>query len=124
MSVPLRLVEKTVGGVVVLQLHGHLVFDEGDRVLRDRVHELTRDGRTSILVDLSDVSYIDSGGIGALVQLFTELTAMGGRLKLLHPSWASARVLQITHLTSVFEIFDDEATALDSMRGNAAARVR
>jgi anti-sigma B factor antagonist len=124
MSVPLRLVEKTAGDVVVLQLHGHLVFDEGDRVLRDRVHALAREGRTSIVVDLSDVSYIDSGGIGALVQLYTELTARGGRLKLLHPSWASARVLQITHLTSVFEIFDDEAAALESMHGSADAGVR
>jgi anti-sigma B factor antagonist len=116
MSVPLRLVEKTADDVVVLQLHGHLVFDEGDRVLRDRVHALEREGRRSILVDLGDVSYIDSGGIGALVQLYTELNEMGGRLKLLHPSWASARVLQITHLTSVFEIFEDEDAALASIR--------
>ena len=116
MSVPLQLAEKMAGDVVVLQLHGHLVFDEGDRILRDYVHALARAGRTSILLDLADVSYIDSGGIGALVQLYTELSATGGRLKLLHPSWPSTRVLQITHLTSVFEIFDDENAAIASMR--------
>lgn len=115
MSVPLRLAEHAAGDVVVLELHGHLVVDEGDRILRDRIHELAAAGRRSLLVDLADVSYIDSGGVGTLVQLYNELSRQGGCLKLLHPSPHSDRVLRITHLTSVFEIFEDEAEALRSM---------
>jgi anti-sigma B factor antagonist len=116
MSVPLQLAERPAGDVVVLQLRGHLVVDGGDRALRERVRLLTALGKTSILVDLGDVSYIDSGGIGTLVQVFTEVVNLGGELKLLHPSWRSTRVLEITHLTSVFEIFEDEEEALRSFR--------
>jgi anti-sigma B factor antagonist len=115
MFVPLRIAEHTAGDVVVLTLTGHLVFDEGDRILRDRIADLMRDGRTAILIDLGGVTYMDSGGVGTLVQIYTQLTKRGGQLKLLHPSWCSSRVLQITHLTSVFEIFEDEAQALRSM---------
>jgi anti-sigma B factor antagonist len=115
MSVPLQIAERTVGGVVVLQLHGQLVADAGDRILRERVHSLVEEGRTALLLDLGDVSYMDSGGIGTLVEAFTQLRALGGQMKLLHPSWASERVLRITHLTSVFEIFETEEEALRSM---------
>ena len=115
MSVPLRLVDRPAGDVVVLELHGHLVVDEGDRALRERVRALAAAGKRSILVDLRDVSYVDSGGVGTLVQMYTELTDQGGQLKLLHPSPHSERVLRITHLTTVFEIFEDEAEALRSM---------
>jgi anti-sigma B factor antagonist len=115
MSVPLRLAEHTAGDVVVLELHGHLVVEEGDRALRERVRALAAAGRRSILVDLGDVSYVDSGGVGTLVQLYTELASQGGRLTLLHPSPHSGHVLRITRLTSVFEIFDDEAAALRRM---------
>lgn len=115
MSVPLQLAERSAGDIVILELHGHLVVDEGDRALRERVRALAAGGRRSILVDLGDVSYVDSGGIGTLVQLYNELVDQGGQLKLLHPSPHSGRVLQITHLTSVFEIFEDEAEALRSM---------
>ncbi len=115
MSVPLRIVNRQVGDVVVLQLHGHLVADESDRALREHVHALALEGRTAVLLDLEDVSYIDSGGIGGLVQLYNELTARGGHLKLVHPSRCSTRVLQITHLSSVFEIYETEDEALRSM---------
>jgi anti-sigma B factor antagonist len=120
MSVPLQLAERSAGDVVILELHGHLVFDEGDRALREYVRKLAAEGRRSILIDLGDVSYIDSGGVGTLVQLYTELTNLGGQLKLLHPSPHSERVLEITRLVSVFEIFEDEEEALRSM--TAAAR--
>jgi anti-sigma B factor antagonist len=115
MSVPLQLAERSAGDVVILELHGHLVFDDGDRALRVHVRRLAAEGRRSILIDLGDVSYVDSGGIGALVQLYNELVRQGGQLKLLHPSPHSERVLEITRLVSVFEIFEDEEKALRSM---------
>lgn len=115
MSVPLRIAEHATGGVIVLTLSGHLQCADGDSILRDKIAQLVRDGKTSVLIDLAGVSYIDSAGVGALVQAYTQLASCGGRLKLLHPSPHPARVLQITHLSSVFEIFDDEASALRSM---------
>ena len=60
MSVPLQLAERSAGDVVILELHGQLVVDEGDRALREHVRRLAADGRRSILVDLGDVSYVDS----------------------------------------------------------------
>jgi anti-sigma B factor antagonist len=112
MSLPLHIDEHTVGGVVVLQLEGHLVFDEGDRVLRDRIRELVQSGVRNVLIDLNAVSYVDSGGIGALVEMYMHLKRNGGQLKLLRPSPCATRVLDITHLATVFEIFEDEEHAL------------
>ena len=115
MSVPLRIAERTVDGLVVLHLDGHLVFDEGDRILRERVTNLVKAGSRLLLIDLHDVSYIDSGGIGALVQMYVDIAKLGGRLALLCPSTCANRVLQVTHLSAVFEIFQDEAQARRTM---------
>jgi anti-sigma B factor antagonist len=116
MSVPLTISERTTGSVVVLQLRGNLVADEGDRILLDSVRALAAGGRRAILIDLSEVAYMDSGGVGTLVQLFKEVSAAGGEFKLLHPSPRPAHVLRITHLTTVFEIFEEEPDALRSFR--------
>ena len=115
MSVPLHIAERTSGDVVILELRGRLVVDEGESVLRDHVRSLVTAGHTSLLIDLGEVSYVDSGGIGTLVQMYKEVTRVGGHFKLLHPSWRSTHVLEITHLTTVFEIYEDEETALRSM---------
>jgi anti-sigma B factor antagonist len=115
MSVPLHIAERTAGHVVLLELRGRLVVDEGGSVLRDHVRSLVGRGQTAILIDLGEVSYIDSGGIGVLIQMYKEVTKLGGQFKLLHPSGRSAHVLEITLLTTVFEIFADEETALRSM---------
>jgi anti-anti-sigma factor len=112
MSVPLHITEHSADGVVVLQLEGHLVFDEGVRVFRDRVRELIKGGARQLLVDLNAVTYIDSGGIGSLVEMYLHVRRRGGRLRLLRPSACASRVLEITHLTTVFEIFEDEGRAI------------
>ncbi len=117
MPVPLRIDERTVDGLVVLHLDGHFVFDEGDRMLRDRVTSLVNAGARLLLIDLHDVSYIDSGGIGALAQIHLDVSNRGGRLALLCPSTCANRVLRITQVSGVFEIFQDESQALRSMTG-------
>ena len=114
MSAPLRITERSVGDVVFLHLEGHLVFDEGDRILRDRITALVDAGSRSLLVDLHDVTYIDSGGIGALVEMYIYVSRRGGRLVLLRPSHVADRVLHITHLSSTFQIFEEEPAAVRS----------
>jgi len=116
MSVPLTVTERTAGSVVILELRGRLIADEGDRILVDAVRARSAHGQRAILVDLCEVSYMDSGGVGTLVQLLKEVAAAGGEFKLLHPSPRPAHVLRITHLTTVFEIFEEEADALRSFR--------
>ena len=115
MPVPLRIAERTVDGLVVLHLDGHLVFDEGDRMLRARVASLVNAGARLLLIDLHDISYIDSGGVGALGQMSVDVANSGGRLALLCPSTCATRVLRVTRLSAAFEIFQDEAQALRSM---------
>lgn len=112
MLAPLRITERPVGDTLLLELAGHLVFDEGDRVLRDRIHELVDAGSRRILLDLHDVTYVDSGGIGAVVEMYLHVTKVGGRLALMRASACAQRVLDITHLKSAIEIFDDEETAI------------
>lgn len=122
MPVPLQITERSVNGIVVLQLDGHLVFDEGDQILRDRVRSLVAAGARLLLLDLHGLSYIDSGGMGALVELYLHVTRRGGRLTLLCPSRCANRVMHNTHLSTVFEIFQDEEQALRSLSVAAPPR--
>ncbi len=114
MSAPLDITEHTVGSVTVIAVTGRLVIDEGERVLRERVAALILDGRINILLDLSNVRYIDSSGVGTLASLLIHVAGRDGKLKLLSPSPRVDQVLRVTHLTSAFEIFDDEAAAIGS----------
>ena len=119
MSAPLHIVQRVAGGIAVFALNGHLVFDEGDRIFRDQVRAFTAAGGRRLVVDLADVSYVDSGGIGSLVEMYLHLTRRGGTLKVMRPSACARRVLQITQLDSVLEVFDDEALALQSFAPRA-----
>jgi anti-sigma B factor antagonist len=121
MPAPLRITERSTGDIVVLHLDGHLVFDEGDRFLRERVTALVNAGSRFLLIDLHDVSYVDSGGIGALVEMYMHVMRAGGRLLLLRPSYCAERVLHITHLSSAFQVFGDEAAAVRSLSAPLAA---
>jgi anti-sigma B factor antagonist len=114
MRAPLFITQRTIGDVVLLDLRGRLVFDEGDEVLRERVTSLVQAGSTRLLVGLKNVTHIDSGGVAALVAMFLHVIRRGGQFKLLCPSACATRVLGITRLTPVFEIFEDEAIALAS----------
>jgi anti-anti-sigma factor len=114
MSSPLHVTERVADGVVVLELHGRLVFEDGDQNLREAIDSAIATGRLAVLVDLHDVTYMDSAGIGVVVESFVRLTRRGGQCKLLRPSPVVRRVLDITQLSTVVATFDDEATALAS----------
>jgi anti-sigma B factor antagonist len=112
MPSPLHVTQRLAGNVVVLELHGRIVLEDGDQALRDAVDAAIRATRLAVLVDLHDVSYIDSAGIGAVVEVYLRLTQRGGECKLLRPSPHVQRVLDITRLSTVIETFGDEAAAL------------
>jgi anti-sigma B factor antagonist len=114
MSAPLQIAQRVAAGIAVFELSGHLVFDEGDRIFRDQVKAFVAAGGRRLLIDLSRVSYVDSGGVGSIVEMYLHLLKRGGQLKILRPSAAARRVLQITQLESVLEIFDEEEPALRS----------
>jgi anti-sigma B factor antagonist len=119
MSAPLQIAQRVAAGIAVFELSGHLVFDEGDRLFRDQVKAFAAAGGRRLIVDLSRVSYVDSGGIGSLVEMFLHLVRRGGSLKILRPSAASRRVLQITQLDTVLEIFEEEKDAIRSFGASA-----
>ena len=105
---------RQVDGVTIVDLSGRITLGEGSVVLRDTVKDLLGKGQKKILLNLGDVSYIDSSGIGELVSAFTSVRNQGGQLKLLHLTKKVHDLLQITKLYTVFEVFDDEATAIAS----------
>ena len=117
MYTPLRITERVVGGVTIFGLSGALVFDEGTRLLRDVLKTAVARGARACLLDLEQITYLDSGGVGALVEMYRHVTRRGGQLKMLRPSPCARRVLGITHLTAVFDIFDDEPDALLNLGG-------
>src|SRR5688500_1349411 len=117
MSAPLIITGRTVGDVVILQLEGRLIFDEpGQHLLREEVTGLVAGGQRRILLDLRGVTHMDSGGVGALAAVSLHVAKRNGSLKLLAPSDRVLRVLRITHLESVFEIFAEEPEAVRSFR--------
>jgi anti-sigma B factor antagonist len=117
----MTLVERRIGDVTVLDLKGRLVFDEGDAVLREQINRLVESGRTNIVLNLRDVTYIDSCGIGVLVSKFVSLRRKGGDLRLANVTPRSRRVMEITKLLDVFRIFPSEAEAVASFSSEPAA---
>lgn len=101
-------------GVTILEPKGKITIGEGDVALRDAVHEALRAGSKKLLMNLREVSTMDSSGIGELVAAFTTVTNRGGKLKLLHLPPKVEDILQITQLVTVFDIYDDEDEALES----------
>jgi len=102
------------GDVVVVDLSGQIKLGEGSSVLRDTVKDLLAKGQRKILLNLGEVSYIDSAGVGELVSSFTSVRNQGGEMKLLHLTKKVHDILQITKLYTVFDVLDDEAAALAS----------
>jgi anti-sigma B factor antagonist len=107
---------RQVDGVTVLDLSGKITLGEGSVTLRDAVRDVLSKGQNKILLNLADVTYIDSSGIGELVSAFTTVKNSGGELKLLQLTKKVKDLLQITKLYTVFDVKDDEAAAIASFR--------
>lgn len=99
-------------GVTILDLSGRITLGEGSVVLREQIRDLLAKGQKKILLNLADVTYIDSSGIGELVSAFTAVKNQGGELKLLKLTKKVHDLLQITKLYTVFDIKDDESAAI------------
>ena len=112
---------RELGGVTIVDISGRIQLGEESGALRDLVYELLGKGHKKLLLNLGDVNYIDSSGLGALVSAFTSVRNQGGELKLLNLTKNVHNVMQITRLYTVFEILDNEAVAVKSFGQSAAA---
>jgi anti-sigma B factor antagonist len=108
----MKATNRQVEGVTVVDMSGRITLGEGSVVLRDTIRDLIGKGQKKILLNLGDVTYIDSSGIGELVSAFTAVRREGGELKLLNLTKKVHDLLQITKLYTVFDIKDDEAAAI------------
>jgi anti-sigma B factor antagonist len=112
--VSVKLTTRQVGDVTVVDAVGRITLGEGASTFRDTVRELVASGHKKMLLNLAEVSYIDSSGIGEMVSGFTTVANQSGQLKLLNLTKRVKDLLQITKLYTVFEVFDDEAAAIRS----------
>ncbi len=109
-----KLTTRQVGDVTVVDAVGRITLGEGASTFRDTIRDLASNGHKKMLLNLAEVSYIDSSGIGEMVSGFTTVTNQGGQVKLLNLTKRVKDLLQITKLYTVFEVFDDEAAAVRS----------
>ncbi|HJT01659.1 MAG TPA: STAS domain-containing protein [Terriglobales bacterium] len=107
---------RQVNGVMIVDLSGRITLGEGSVILRDTVRDLVGKGNKKILLNLGEVNYIDSSGIGELVSAFTTVRNQGGELKLLNLTKKVHDLLQITKLYTVFDVKDDETAAIKSYK--------
>ena len=107
---------RQVNGITIVDLSGRITLGEGSVLLRDMVRDLVTKGQRKILLNLGDVTYIDSSGIGELVSAFTTVRNQGGELKLLNLTKKVHDLLQITKLYTVFDVKDDEAAAVAAFK--------
>lgn len=110
----MKIKSRQVDGITIMDCSGRITLGEGSVTLRDAVRDLLSKGSKQILLNLGDVTYIDSSGIGELVSAFTTVRNQGGDLKLLNLTKKVHDLLQITKLYTVFDVKDDEASAVAS----------
>ena len=110
----LQIEERVVDEVTVLDLKGKVTLGEGDEALKDKINSLLLQGRKRILLNLENVPYIDSAGLGEIVRTYTTVSRQGGQLKLVNLTKRITDLLMITKLLTVFETFDTEPEALKS----------
>jgi anti-sigma B factor antagonist len=110
----MKIANRTVGDVHILDCSGKIMLGEGTMAVRNTVREVLKNGGKKIILNLGDVNYIDSSGIGELVSSFTTVTNQGGQLKLLNLTKKIQELLAITKLLTVFQVYDDEKAALAS----------
>jgi len=111
----MHIAERNVGDVVVVDVSGKVTLcDGGDVMLKDKMRSLVQQGHKKVLLNLGDVSYVDSAGLGEIVQAYATLTKSGGSLKLLNATKRIKDLLAITKLLTVFDCHDSEAEAVKS----------
>ena len=116
----LRMSTRTIAGILVVDCSGRIVFGEESARLRDTVKKLLGES-PKIVLNMREVNFIDSGGLGTLVSLYTTARSAEGALKLASLSQRVGDLLQVTKLVTIFEIFDDEQAAVNSFKKGAAA---
>lgn len=116
----MRITERRAGDVTILELEGRLILEEGEIPLRDGVDRLVAEGRLNILLDLGQVTRLDSAGVGMLVCKYLTVFRRGGRLKFMHLTARADELMHVTKLFDVFEIFESEAEAIRSFRPSGA----
>ncbi len=112
---------RQVGDVAIVDLAGRITLGEGSGLVRNTIKDLVNAGQKKLLLNLKEVSYLDSAGLGEMVGAYASVTHAGGAIKLLHPQNKVHDLLQVTKLYTVFVAFDDEQEALRSFAANAAA---
>jgi anti-sigma B factor antagonist len=111
----MHISQRTNGDVVIVEVSGKITLgDGGDAVLKDKMRSLAQQGHKKVLLNLADVSYVDSAGLGEIVQAYATVNKNGGTLKLLNVTKRIKDLLSITKLLTVFDTFDDEAEAVRS----------
>ena len=117
----MKLVTRLIDDVEVIKVSGRIELGEGSAAIREVVRDLLARGRKKIVLDLADVDYIDSAGLGALVSAFTSVRNEGGDLKLVYLTQKVQDLLQMTKLYTVFDVYDDETAAIKSFDKSAAS---
>ena len=112
----LTIASRELDGVSILDLSGRITLGEGSVQIRGAIRDLIGKGQKNILLDLGDVNYIDSSGLGELVSAFTNAKNQNAKLKLLYLTKKVHDLLQLTKLYTVFDIYDDEASAIASFK--------
>ena len=112
----LNIRERQAGDVTILDMEGKITIGEGSVAVRSAVRRLIEEGKKKILLNLSGVGYVDSSGIGELVSSFTTINREGGQLKLLNLTQKIQDLLAITKLLTVFDVYEDESSALNSFK--------
>jgi anti-sigma B factor antagonist len=113
----MQIDERKVGDVTILDLKGKMTLGDGDELLRGKINSLLQAGQKKLVLNLGDVPYIDSAGLGEVVRTYTTVSRQGGALKLLNLTKRIQDLLAITKLLTVFETFDTEAEAVKSFGG-------
>ena len=112
----MEIQERVLENAVVVDLNGKLTIGEGDELLREKINSLMQQGHTNLLLNLGEVPYVDSAGLGEIVRTFTTVKHQGGTLKLINLTKRIKDLLTITKLLTVFDTYDSEAEAVGSFK--------
>jgi anti-sigma B factor antagonist len=115
----MQISERSVGDVAILDVKGRITLGDGDELLKDKVNSLVNTGKKKIILNLAEVPYVDSAGLGEIVRTYTTVSRQGGSLKLLNLTKRISDLLAITKLLTVFETFDSEDEAIKSFQASA-----